>query len=249
MTMLITHVLILLLLQSEPRSQSSKMELVVSDKSATGAPLHATGSAAVSIRITTEGVESTAELKGTVKNVSAKPIMAFEAVIDLFPSYGGGDRVFLHFDYYFSKESLIPNAASEIALGPHKEVVHWNKPEHPITLDDIHQPPDARADVTVTFVQFADGTTFGVSQWGSSLTAQRKSLVDIMRGLLFAYDRDGEAGLKSAIGAVTARPDLPSEIYSSATDIDQKLRKNGAAATVEYLKDSLANAQRHSTMP
>jgi hypothetical protein len=240
---------LILLLQAAPQSQVLKTELPVSDKSPAGVPLQVAGKAIVSSEITSQGIESTAELTATLKNISTKPIMAFEAITDLSPSYGGGDRMTSHDDYFFSDSLLTPGSSTEIAIAPHKEIAFWNRAEHPANFDDIHQLDQARADVKVTFVQFADGTTFGVSPWASTLTATRENMMALMRGLLLAYDKDREAGLKSAIEKELAKPKIPDEIYSSLTIIQRKFREAGAPACAEYLRDCLATAQRRSGKP
>lgn len=239
--------ILILVLQATPQRQSVKTDLLVSDKSSAGAPLQAAGNATVSSEITSKGIESTAQLTAMVKNISTKPVMAFEAIIDL-ASYGVGDRKTSHDDYFFSDSLLAPGSSTEIAIAPHKEIAFWNRAEHPANFDDIHQPAQARADVKVTFVQFADGTTFGASQWSSSLTAERKNMMAIMGGLLLAYDADTEAGLKSAIEKELAKPEIPNVVFSSLGMIQQKFREAGATVTVQYLRDCLANAHRHSSI-
>jgi hypothetical protein len=248
MHLIVQGTILILLLQVGPQSQSRKTELPVSDNSSAGSPLHAVGNATLSSAITSKGIESITEMTATLKNISAKPIMAFEAVTDLFAAYGGGESMTTRVDYFFDG-SLMPGSTSEIAIPPHKTIVFWNGAEHPSTLDNSHITSRPRADVSVTFVQFADGTTFGASQWAGNLTDQRKWLAEIIRNLLRAFDADKEAGLKSAIEETRSRPELPTEISSSLSMIKQKFQEEGALATVQYLKDRLANAKHHSNTP
>jgi hypothetical protein len=240
--------ILILLLQADPQSKFLKTELPVSDKSSAGAPLQAAGNATASSEITDKGIESTAQLTARLKNISTKPILAFEAITDLSPSYVGGDRMTSHHDFFFSDSLLTPGSSTEIAIAPHKEIVFWNRAEHPANFEDIHQPSQARAEVKVTFVQFADGTTFGASQWSRTLTAERENMMAIMGGLLLAYDADREAGLKSAIEKELAKPEIPNVVFSSLGMIQQKFREAGATLTVQYLRDCLANAQRRSNL-
>jgi hypothetical protein len=240
--------ILILLLQAAPQSQSRKTELPVSDKSSAGSPLHAFGNATLSGEITSKGIESTAEMTAVLKNISTKPIMAFEAVTDLFGIYGGGDSMTSRVDYFFDG-LLMPGSTSEIILPSHKTIVFWNGAEHPSTLDNIHVASQPRADVRVTFVQFADGNTFGASQWAGILTAQRDCLMEIFRDLLRAFDTKKEVGLKSAIEENQARPELSAEISSSLSMIQRKFREEGAVVTVQYLSSRLANAEHHSNTP
>jgi len=202
----------------------------------------------VSSEITSKGIESAAQLTATLKNISTKPIMAFEAITDLSPSYGGGDRMTSHADYFFLDSLLTPGLSTEINIAPHKEIVFGNRADHPTSFDDIHQPSQARADVKVTFVQFDDGTTFGTSQWAKTLAAERENMMAIMRGLLLAYDANREAGLKSAIEKEQAKPELPTEVSAHLSLIQTKLLEAGATMAAQYIKDRLANAQRRSNV-
>jgi hypothetical protein len=100
--------------------------------------------------------------------------------------------------------------------------------------------------VKITFVQFADSTTFGVCEWARSLPARREKLIEIINGLLGAFDSDKDTGLSSAIEREQAKTETSSDLYSSLNDIRQKLHDDGAAATAEHLKKYLANAERNS---
>jgi hypothetical protein len=73
-------------------------------------------------------------------------------------------------------------------------------------------------------------------------------MMTIMRGLLLAYDKDGEAGLKSAIEKEQGKPKMPDVVFSSLGIIQRKFREAGATACAEYLRDCLGNAQRRSSL-
>jgi hypothetical protein len=195
--------------------------------------------------VTREGVQSNSKLTAELKNVSSKPIMAFEVVVDLFSSYGGGDRTVSRVDYFFSNQALMPNSTSPLSVPLHQGFVHWSQGSPPSTLGDIG-PPSPKADVKVTFVEFADGTTFGGCEWASGLSARREKMIEIIDSLLRAFDRDKGTGLSSAIEREEAKADKSSELYSSLADVRQKLRDQGPSATVEFLKKYVANAERNS---
>ena len=220
--------------------------LAVKDSSEAGAPLRATGSATVSSKITPEGIESTSELTASLENVSSKPIMAFEAVVDLSPHYGGGERVTSGEDYFFSNHPLMPGSTYLIRVSPQRELVYESHRTPPPTPDSSDHRSLARAEVKITFVQFSDGTTFGACEWARGLPAQREKLIEIINGLLRAYDRDKGTGLSSAIERAQAKTEISSDLYSTLSHIRQKFRDGGATAAVEQLKKYLANAERNS---
>ena len=203
----------------------------------------------MSSKVTPEGVESTLELIGSLTNISSKPIMAFEAVIDLSASHGGSDHVISQVDYFFSNQPLMPGSTSDISVPLHKELVGRTQAKHSATLNNVDRSSESKADAKVTFVQFSDGTTFGASQWADNLTVQRKNLAEIIGSLLLAFDQNKEIGLKSAIDQEQIRTNLSSELSSSLREIQQRFQEKGAPATVQYLKDCLANGQRNSTIP
>src|SRR5215467_9313188 len=117
-----------LIFQLNAQNQSQKTKLSVKDTSLAGSPIQATGQAVIVSEITSQGIESTAELSGVLKNISSEPIMAFEVVIDLYPSYGGGDRKTSRSDYFFEDSPMMPSSTSEIAVAPHRTIVYWNRP-------------------------------------------------------------------------------------------------------------------------
>lgn len=246
-TLFACGVTLVLALQSAPQNRFSEVKATVADKSVPDAPLRAIGDAAMTTEITSQGVESTEELSAILENISAKPILAFEIVIDLSSNYIGGSRHTHRSDYFFDDSPLMPGSKADIAAESGKQVVPWQEFFPPTTLEDIPTRP-VHADVTVSFVQFSDGTTFATSQWSIELAAQRRDLISLMRGLLRAFDEDGEPGLESAIAKEQSKRPLPIERMSYLSQIEQTLREKGASATVQYLRDRLANAQRRLTM-
>jgi hypothetical protein len=241
-------IFLLLLLPTYCVAQGSSREdtLVVTNSSGSDAPLSATGTAVLSSTVTREGVQSNSKLTAELKNVSSKPIMAFEVVVDLFASYGGGDRIVSRVDYFFSNQALMPNSTSPLSVSPHQDFIHWSQGSPPSTLGDIGHPPSPKADVKVTFVEFADGTAFGGCEWASGLSARREKMIEIIDSLLRAFDRDKETGLSSAIEREQAKADNSSELHSLLADARQKLRDKGPSATVEFLRKYVANAERNS---
>jgi hypothetical protein len=237
-----------LVLQASPQGRPYETRLPVTDKSSADAPLRAVGNAMMATEITSQGIESTAELTSTLKNISSKSIVAFEVGIDLSSNYDGGEHATHRLDCFFDDSPLMPGATSDVFVGPRKIIVPWQRSNHPVTLDEIHSANQARADVSVFFVQFSDGTTFGASQWTSTLTVQRKNMIVIMGSLLRAFDEHGDQGLKSAIEKEQAKPGLPPELLAHLSLIQKKLRESGASVTAQYIKDRLANAQSRSKL-
>ena len=240
----LAFLLVLLPIYCVAQGLSHEDKLAVTNSSEPDAPLIATGTAVLSDTVTSEGVQSNSELTAELKNVSSKPIMAFEVVVDLFAGYGGGDRTVSRDDYFFSKQALMPNSTSPLNVPPSQGLVHWSHP--PSTLADIGHPPDPKADVKVTFVEFSDGTIFGGCEWARGLSARREKMTEIIESLLRAFDKDKETGLRSAIEREEAKADNSSEFYSTLADVRQKLRDQGPSATAEFLKKYVANAERNS---
>jgi len=97
----------------------------------------------------------------------------------------------------------------------------------------------------VTFVLYADGSTFGASEWATNLTRHRQTLLEVMRNLLRAFDESKQPGLKSAIEKAYVSPKLRDEFSPELSFIRQKFQEEGSTATVSYLRKSIANAERH----
>ena len=107
-TLVRTAVILTASLQAVQTNQLVRTELPVADKSSPAAPLQPSGKATVSSAITSEGIESTSEMSATLKNISSKPILAFEAVSNLAAPYRDGMRQVTHIDNLFLVHYLIP---------------------------------------------------------------------------------------------------------------------------------------------
>ena len=67
----------------------------------------------------------------------------------------------------------MPGSTWPLTVPAHRDLVKRSSSTRP-------KPELARADARITFVQFADGTTFGGCEWASSLDAGREKLTEIV---------------------------------------------------------------------
>ncbi|HTT21814.1 MAG TPA: hypothetical protein VMG82_22990, partial [Candidatus Sulfotelmatobacter sp.] len=98
------------------------------------------------------------------------------------------------------------------------------------------------AEVTVTFVEFADGTTFGRSQWGNQLPLQREKELGYMQKLIESYDQGGKTALAGALSAEAVRETDPTYLKLFALEMQDLLEHSGSDSVMQRLRGSVQYA-------
>ena len=205
------------------------------DLSAGDSPLKASGQASFHERISTQGIDEKCDLDGKLTNVSSKSILAFEASVDLFPHAGGGIHRDYKIDYIFDRDLLKPGSQFQLQMDP---------PGRQVTRSEDTSRQPLRAESRVTFVQFADGTQFGKSDWGDALSSDRKTEMNIMTSLLQTYESKKETGLSSAIDEGLAKRESKF-VFALYLQIKEQIAAKGVEGGMTDVKDQLANARIH----
>ncbi|MGB8521605.1 MAG: hypothetical protein WCD43_01445 [Candidatus Acidiferrales bacterium] len=215
-------------------AETHDFSIQLSDLSPASSPLQASGQASFHVDVTTGTVFESCALDGRLRNASSKAILAFEASLDLLPGYSGGVHQDYDIDYIFDDHLLEPGSQIPIQERPQP----WQMP----TNGQI-SPRKARAEFRVTFVQFADGSTFGKSSWGDALSGERKTKIGIMTALLQAYQSRKEVGLSSAIADGLAKSDNSISVKIWYRELKDIMDAKGAKACVTEIESRLANAK------
>jgi hypothetical protein len=236
---------LLLAPQTSSRNPTLEIRVPVLTNDPETVPLVAGGEATAVCAVTAVGIESEYELKGKLTNASPKPILAFEAVVDLDLGYAAGVRSVEHFDSFFSGDLLMPGSSTDIRIGRAKGVIPWDGREHPANINDIPPPKNPHAVVRVMYVQFADGSTFGKSGWGDALPVQRKSLVSIINRLLLANDDENDKAFSLTIEGELNQPNLSQDSLLFLSELRDRLRQKGRHDAAQYLQDLLRNIPKY----
>jgi len=209
-------------------------EVQVSDLSV-GSSLKAEGSATFYEEVFSDRITSRYRLDVKLTNVSSKPILAFEATVDLLPDLGGGDHVDYRRDFFFESPVLSP--------GGHDDLLHEpSNDSSTIESSGPLTPRKAQADVRILFVEFADGSVFGGGGWADELSTNRTRTVDQLQALLASYNTGDSAAFRLTL--TKALTDSKSVDYTATklNEIRDSMARHGLEATIEEIRTQIANA-------
>lgn len=181
------------------RSQtvSHDYSVPVSDKTLPGSPVKAAGQVVVHEESTGDSVKEKLAFNISFRNVSSKPILAYDILIDVSSEKGPVVHQKSRADFLFRKElELAPGAEGLFQLEMPSMLAR-----RPVTQSLVK----AEVNVNVEFVEFADGTTYGKSSWGIALEQARQEAIDAMRTAIEAFETNGDAGLRAALDGALAK--------------------------------------------
>src|SRR5271168_4084856 len=92
--------------ESAAGPRTYETEAPLDDLSAANSPLRATGQASFHVVISTNTKSVTCSLQGSLTNVSSKPVVAFEATLDIASERGGCVHWDYKLDYIFNRNML-----------------------------------------------------------------------------------------------------------------------------------------------
>ena len=220
-------------------SQTYETEAPLDDLSAANSPLRATGRASFHVVISTSTKSVTCSLRGSLTNVSSKPIVAFEATLDIASERGGCVHWDYKVDYIFNRNMLDEGLSYDLSdeFGP-VEMGH-----HGTFLVG-----KAEVNVKVTFVQFSDGSSFGKSDWSEQLPSQRRSEIELMKLLSKAFDDGGAPALIKTVNDRLGKGGEPEFAWSVLFEAKQHIQEKGTSATVEEFHQRLATVAERSNL-
>lgn len=205
------------------------------DESPSDSPLRASGRFAFHEESFQTSVKTQWDVDIVISNVSSKNILAYEAEISAIPELGPAIRQIDHPDFFFNRQDMSPGCRRALKLEPGPTAVNSYDPSTPTHT--------ANATFAVFFVEFADGTTYGRSRWGSSLPEARRVFFARLKELNEAYKDRGERALTNALNALLARTDNPSPTRDQIAILKFALDEGGFAALLAKIQESLAAAR------
>lgn len=238
-------ILVLLLIQSVSASQAVRNETrdvaaPISDLSAPDSPLSVSGQVLFHEVFSKDVSAVQYDIDGEIRNISLKPVIAFDVSVSMLPEYDGGVKQEFTTDYFFERNVLEPGLEFSMS--------HMTPGNDTGPYDGGAPVRAARAEAQVLFVQFADGSTFGKSAWGDSLANERAAQIGLLHSLLEAYEIGGASGLSSAIAEGLAKPNRPRGVDVMLGSIKYDVRLQGPEATTQEMRDFLAIAQSRESL-
>ncbi len=212
------------------------VKLQVSDTSAPGSPISASGTVIVA-----ESIESSPRCQEvsaarcsvvseqydiTLRNVSDKPVVAFVSDFKGRTPNGSSFGVGYEAEMIFGGPLLAPG---ETAPGPRSGGVEIR----PQTAEV--RPTTSQAEFRILFVQFADGTTFGDAEAGEHLLLARQKSLEAMARLDGIFSRQGEQAFAQAL----------QQTREDELGIFRQIEKEqGPAKTVGRMRRALSTAEQ-----
>lgn len=167
-------------LPAQDANYKAEVSLEVADLSSTGSPLQASGRVQFFREVSSSAIQTRMDGEVRLKNISPKPIVAFECV-----SEAGPLQIDDVFDAYFHGEDIQPGA--EITVFNASKATQVFKEQNRGAVSTSFKP-DLQA--TVVYVEFADGSTFGMGHFAESRAADRRTALAYLNELSGAYDND-----------------------------------------------------------
>jgi len=110
------------------------------------------------------------------------------------------------------------------------------------------QPAPAKAVFRVLFVEFADGSEFGSSNWGYELPDIRKRTMERLQEAMDAFQDSGEEGLRKALTTARARSDNQGITAAAVNEITEILEAKGSDAAVAKIQERLTAARARGAL-
>jgi len=222
-------------------AQTDDQSLAMADVSGPHSPIKVTGQVSWHQEVGVDAkVRLVCETHVELTNFSSKTIMAYEVSFDILPRYGGGKHTVFQNDGFFTENlNFVPGSQSPLDYDCSSiswQSDQWNRPIEPRPFEGT-----PRAESKIIFVQFSDGSTYGVSDWGKNLTKSRFIFVERINELLEAYERE-EDSLRTTIAQQITRPDNTIYLGNVLRGFNYQLETKGLEAFITRLNKELRMA-------
>jgi len=203
----------------------------VVDQSDFGSPLEISGTASFTEKVVANSVTTSSEYLVTARNASGRGIVLLVAYFDEAGPRGGGTHHILQFDNLFRPE-----------FGPGESfVLARSDPGNRSSfccVNPLWTADEPKAEVRVQFVQFSDGSTFGVEATAKDILAIRSVVSDRLHRL------DGARSDQEFLQLLEQKiqPDAADAFFEAVRNIQ---KAKGTAAARNQVRSGLANAEKH----
>ncbi len=148
----------------------------VVDKSDPGSPLKISGTASFSELIVADSVTSSSNFRVEARNMSGTAIVLLLAYLDEAGPNGGETHHPIYIDHFFWGD-IAPGESFELARG------RSGRRTSALRINPLGPAADPEAEVSVQYVQFVDGSTFGDEATAKDILDQRPVILGALRRL------------------------------------------------------------------
>jgi hypothetical protein len=222
-------------------AQTYNLSVPVTDSTGSNSPLEIQGDVSFHVQVFPDNVKTEWDMNISLTNTSRKPIIAYEVAIDATPDQGAGVHDLEQVDHFFRPTlSFLPGTQQFIKVpsrilqtSPRKEGA---------------QPGESKAVLKVLFVEFDDGSTFGRSEWGISLSDTRKVTVDRIQEILNTVQISGPKALEASLAAEVATENNPAVTRALMNHLKETLTASGPDAAVSEMNAVLSTAEERKVV-
>ena len=148
----------------------------VVDKSDLGSPLKISGTASFTELIVANSVKSSSSFKVDAQNVCEKAIILVLAYFDEAGPHGVGTHQVIQLDHFFWGD-IAPGVSFVLARS------HPGRRTSADQISPLRPADEPKAEISVQYVQFADGSTFGDETTAKDILGTRSAILDALRRL------------------------------------------------------------------
>jgi hypothetical protein len=174
-------------------------------------------------------VSSPAAASWKITNISQKRIVAFVQTVSIHSSGGQVREHGQEYEEFFYTQTFEPGDSIDLS----RRLGQW--------AAEAGRPQDAPppCEVTLRWVEFADGTTFGDPDYARELLARRERVLSTFLHLSHVYEQQGAEQFERELQEHISPPLADSFIE----DLRERQKKDGTQATVDRLKMLLRTAE------
>ena len=190
----------------------------VLDKSDRGSPLEISGTASFTERIVANSVTSSSNFRIEARNLSGKGILLLLAYFDEVGPHGGGAHHLIQIDHFFWGD-IAPEDSFVLARSSPRERSSASVGR----ISPLRPSDEPKAEVSVQYVQFVDGSTFGEETIAKEVLDLRSVILDALRRL-------DNAGSEKVFRALLAQKIQPHDADSFFEAFRHTEKHHGTAA-------------------
>ena len=221
-------------------AQTHDLSVQITDVGGSNTPIVASGQVSFHEVPSAESVKTQWSIEVRMLNVSGKTILAYEVSIRAMPDRGGPVVHTARADYFFRSELRFVTGSEETLNVPMR---NW----HVTPLEESARPKVPKASFEVIFVEFADGSKFGTSEWGSGLSAVRAQTIERLQSVSRQSQNSGEDGLRLALANEIGAGGDSEFARAVLNDVKTTLDDKGWRAATEQINGFLEAAKERYT--
>ncbi|HSA92046.1 MAG TPA: hypothetical protein VLE48_03475 [Terriglobales bacterium] len=220
-----------LVLLSGEASLAQTTTVQLQDISAVGSPLDITGTVTMSEQINADTLTYSFEDRISARNISDKTILTMVLWVEVFYPHGQIERDVRQYECFLAPDVIAPGQVEPIAKHGGGATV--------VRLGAERDSVPARAEIRAMYVQFLDGSVFGLPQFGEDILRLRHETFVTLKRLDETYEHRGEDAFLNLLN----EPVESAEVDNLLDNVRYTATKFGSQDAIGKVKRMLALAE------